>query len=486
LKSVVISTKQLQMEQAAEKAAKDRSELESALQQRWKKQSDLMEKEAEEAAKRKREHDLLLESALSDIEQKRDLRRGTTMQSSIQNETAYSNEISKTSFSSITENADPDQDSPPQIQEMPTVIPSPPPPPPERLSYVVPPPPPPPPPLPLQQETSTTSISNKEESKNLENSVDDRASSTVRKNSSNGPSSIIPLAGSVLKTVDKETETKVFINITHHSDIVYDTSALIRHGNDFQSAVYVCEVGETLDQSGTVSFVVDVIIYTDYYNTFQESQSNLCALVIDAVVKSTGLDLDNDFKLPKIMGNYKVSSNHNSPPPVALPLIVTSYGVRKSSNIKNIASKSSKARKSEESVNFATLSEQNEWSFYVEDGESIIAVGLIGKKNPIGLMHKRQLILSVKKTSGDGKLVPRLFYVDPASKTIKGEITFVNFKEYASKQTKTIARVTDMQNQIFEIETIDRIYSFKDLSSGTTKGAAWWANVINTVASKYF
>lgn len=333
LKSVVISTKQLQMEQAAEKAAKDRSELESALQQRWKKQSDLMEKEAEEAANRKREHDLLLESALSDIEQKRDQRRFTIMQNSVP-------------IPNLTEISNATTNIPNQRNDLSTTstLPS-----------------PNPSPLPTTPASSSTiDVDSVQVSSNRENSSDDVSSeNNTRESLKNESTSIIPIAGIVLKTIDKKTNKKVFVNVIHHSDIKYDTSTLVRQG-DYQSLIYVCELGETLDQSGSVSIVVDVILYTNYYHALVENQNELCSLVIDKVISITGLELDYDFKLPRIMGNYKVSSKNNSPPSILLPLSITVFDNRKPVNIKNDISNSKKV---EQPINFATPAEQREWDF---------------------------------------------------------------------------------------------------------------------------
>lgn len=46
-------------------------------------------------------------------------------------------------------------------------------------------------------------------------------------------------------------------------------------------------------------------------------------------------------------------------------------------------------------------------------GERVVATGLVGKKNPLGLTQTRQLILTD---------VPRLLYADPQSMQIKGEV----------------------------------------------------------------
>jgi hypothetical protein len=152
---------------------------------------------------------------------------------------------------------------------------------------------------------------------------------------------------------------------------------------------------------------------------------------------------------------------------------------------KNEKRDSDKSRK-QEIVNFATPAEKSNWSNFIEVNEVLVATGLIGKKNPIGLTHQRQLILALKTHPNDGKITPRLFYVDPATMTWKGEITFIDIKEYASRQTKTVASVIDPQNEIFEIETVGRIYSFKDLSPrDDKKGAPWWTNIINIIAKKY-
>ena len=53
------------------------------------------------------------------------------------------------------------------------------------------------------------------------------------------------------------------------------------------------------------------------------------------------------------------------------------------------------------------------WTVFLRPGEKILESALIGKKNPMGIPLKRQLILTD---------TPRLFYVDPVSMEAKGEI----------------------------------------------------------------
>ena len=462
LKSVVISTKQLQIEQAAEKAAKERSELDAALQQRWKKQSELMEREAEEAAQRKREHDLLLESALGDIEQKREMKRSSmiatsskTSSSNIQTKVSGTKTANDIEFPKIV-NINEQRDTSIEVSNIDT-----------------------------SHNDSTNTISGA--STNIEsNPVVNSVSTTSTKSNNMGPTTVTPIAGLVIKTVDRKTSKKVFINVTHHDDIKYDSSTLIRHGTDLHKLIHVCELDETMDQSGSMSFVLDIIIFTDYFNiiksSFSDNESRLGILIINDVKACTKLDLDDDFKLPKITSNYKTSTKHESPPTVTMPLFDKVAAIDKNEIIKRNSGNSRK----QEIVNFATAAEKRDWSHFIEVNEELVATGLIGKKNPIGLTHKRQLILALKTDTTDGKITPRLFYVDPATMTWKGEITFIDIKEYASRQTKTVASVTDTQNEIFEIETIGRIYSFKDLSPrDDKKGAPWWANVINIIAKKY-
>jgi len=53
------------------------------------------------------------------------------------------------------------------------------------------------------------------------------------------------------------------------------------------------------------------------------------------------------------------------------------------------------------------------WEMFMKDGEKLVATGLIGKRNKVGIIKQRQLILTD---------YPRLFYVDPKTMTIRGEV----------------------------------------------------------------
>jgi hypothetical protein len=64
-------------------------------------------------------------------------------------------------------------------------------------------------------------------------------------------------------------------------------------------------------------------------------------------------------------------------------------------------------------VTYAPSEEQTKWAPLLAKGERIVAYGVVGKKNPMGLTQTRQLLLT------DG---PRLLYADPKSKALKGEV----------------------------------------------------------------
>jgi len=67
---------------------------------------------------------------------------------------------------------------------------------------------------------------------------------------------------------------------------------------------------------------------------------------------------------------------------------------------------------------FDAVAEQFKAFFYPDGGEGpeqIVFTSLIGKKNPVGITYFRQLILTN---------APRLFYVEPKSMSLKGEITW--------------------------------------------------------------
>ena len=57
--------------------------------------------------------------------------------------------------------------------------------------------------------------------------------------------------------------------------------------------------------------------------------------------------------------------------------------------------------------------EQDKWKKVLKVNELIVETGLVNKPNPIGMAYKRQLILTD---------TPRLFYIDPKTMDVKGEV----------------------------------------------------------------
>lgn len=63
----------------------------------------------------------------------------------------------------------------------------------------------------------------------------------------------------------------------------------------------------------------------------------------------------------------------------------------------------------------AAAPQSNRWDIFLLPGERVVISELVGKKNPVGILKSRQLILTD---------TPRLFYVDPKRMVIKGQIAW--------------------------------------------------------------
>jgi hypothetical protein len=76
------------------------------------------------------------------------------------------------------------------------------------------------------------------------------------------------------------------------------------------------------------------------------------------------------------------------------------------------------------------------WDQFLDLGEVLLCSGEIIKRNKYGLSQKRQLLLAKQSSSDSSSLPPRLFYVDPSSMRVKGEMEWDNQKtpqaEYVS------------------------------------------------------
>ena len=104
--------------------------------------------------------------------------------------------------------------------------------------------------------------------------------------------------------------------------------------------------------------------------------------------------------------------------------------------------------------------DHEKWKSALKPNENILATSLVIKPNPMGLQHKRQLILIV------GPSGPRLVYLDPKSMEVKGEV------EWTKASPPTVYAGSKV---VFEIAVSKRVYKFTD----NDNGAEFWIKHIN-------
>jgi hypothetical protein len=100
---------------------------------------------------------------------------------------------------------------------------------------------------------------------------------------------------------------------------------------------------------------------------------------------------------------------------------------------------------------------------FLLEGETIIESALTIKKNPIGIPHHRQLILTSS---------PRLIYVDPKDMVLKGEVKWMDNMH---------KRVDKVNETTFRIDVDSRQYKFIDAHHG----AQYWVDLIRKIALQH-
>jgi hypothetical protein len=125
------------------------------------------------------------------------------------------------------------------------------------------------------------------------------------------------------------------------------------------------------------------------------------------------------------------------------------------------SSNSSNSSISAKAVRASNGSEIQKWNIFIKSTAIILALGMIGKKNPLGIMYKRKLILSSE---------PSLIYVHPVSMQIKGKIKW---------DKVIIPRASIFSANCFEILSDKRTYRFY---CDNNNQAAEWVMEINNAA----
>jgi len=300
---------------------------------------------------------------------------------------------------------------------------------------------------------------------------------------------IVPSTGFVIKTTSSRSQ-KIFINATYHDDC---PKIIRKEGEPDSIFVFVGNVTQTTDLSGAQSSCIYVIINTSFYIAYEsavgESSKNirekLCKHIIQQVCNCIGEDFVLDYKIPMIKNNFKASDSYSSPPEVSIPigkdgiLIVNEYTANKFENAEIQEGEQVKRRKSSmanamipQSVStpaatkksIASLaSAANTQNEHLEAGEKVIYSGMIGKRNPLGIMLIRSLTLTD---------APGLFYVDPKTGALKGEIEW---------EKSNIPKAVFVDDKIFNIVSggrNGRVYKMEDQN----KQARIWVDHINNTA----
>ena len=170
------------------------------------------------------------------------------------------------------------------------------------------------------------------------------------------------------------------------------------------------------------------------YSLSSPPRPQLFIKILKAIQKKYGVDLDADYKLPKILRNYKGADVL----PVSIPGLRSNTAtklqeqdrrkvsrdtmadersptaVARASVTPNSSSSGAASAAAQPRPSLAVNAEWNQkWGKYIPAGRNVLYTTLIGKKNPLGLMLMRQLVLTDE---------PSLLYVDVSTGTVKGDI----------------------------------------------------------------
>mmetsp|Transcript_22937 Transcript_22937/g.33529 ORF Transcript_22937/g.33529 Transcript_22937/m.33529 type:complete len:1207 (+) Transcript_22937:65-3685(+) len=115
------------------------------------------------------------------------------------------------------------------------------------------------------------------------------------------------------------------------------------------------------------------------------------------------------------------------------------------------------------------------WSEFLDEGESVICTGLVVKRNKYGMAQTRQLVLTARMALQEGQsndALPRLFYVDPATMKVKGEVEW-------TQSHPPMAEVVN--STTFNVAIDSRTFRLT-VPSGESTSADIWVTHINSIA----
>eukprot|EP01039_Chlorochromonas_danica_P007021 gene7021-7765_t len=292
---------------------------------------------------------------------------------------------------------------------------------------------------------------------------------------------------SVLKT-KKADGKKVFVNVLYHAQIpageeeesgrwreesfqaYLKQNFVVYSLNKAKHVMHIGEKRDTADKEGGSSLVLDVTVHPSVFVACSKDEvlcDKLYAKVIKAVSRKLNEEVDGEYKMPKILKNYKGSvishlvipsfnfpseralRNSNSPSR-SLTSSIDGEAARTNNAIAVVRKRSFSQESSTSTIGrprteYPINPEWNAgWRAYLPAGFNVVFTSTTVKSNKFGMKQTRQLILTD---------VPSLLYIDTAKNMLKGSIAW----------TKTNPpKAAKVNNTTFTVTTTGRVYKFED------------------------
>eukprot|EP00981_Chlorochromonas_danica_P002660 scaffold521_cov177-Ochromonas_danica.AAC.14 len=329
---------------------------------------------------------------------------------------------------------------------------------------------------------------------------------------------------SVLKT-KKADGKKVFVNVLYHAQIpageeeesgrwreesfqaYLKQNFVVYSLNKAKHVMHIGEKRDTADKEGGSSLVLDVTVHPSVFVACSKDEvlcDKLYAKVIKAVSRKLNEEVDGEYKMPKILKNYKgnevlplrvpifrfikdetpaaVSSSElpastviadeapvkgpvqvvESAPTTVPPVPSTPPRQPSVASPSPVSTLSSSSKPAASRTDFSINAEwNNRWKAYLPTGYNVVYTSSTAKRNRLGMKIVRQLILTDQ---------PSLIYVDVSKNVLKGTIVW----------TKTsLPEATKVNGNTFTVTTPSRVYKFEDQQGNN---ADEWVKRINAMA----
>eukprot|EP01039_Chlorochromonas_danica_P007024 gene7024-7768_t len=331
-------------------------------------------------------------------------------------------------------------------------------------------------------------------------------------------------AWSVLKT-KKADGKKIFVNVLYHAQIpageeeesgrwreesfqaYLKQNFVVYSLNKAKHVMHIGEKRDTADKEGGSSLVLDVTVHPSVFVACSKDEvlcDKLYAKVIKAVSRKLNEEVDGEYKMPKILKNYKgnevlplrvpifrfikdetpaaVSSSElpastviadeapvkgpvqvvESAPTTVPPVPSTPPRQPSVASPSPVSTLSSSSKPAASRTDFSINAEwNNRWKAYLPTGYNVVYTSSTAKRNRLGMKIVRQLILTDQ---------PSLIYVDVSKNVLKGTIVW----------TKTsLPEATKVNGNTFTVTTPSRVYKFEDQQGNN---ADEWVKRINAMA----